>query len=43
MISNIIFDFGAVLVDWDPLHLFEPYFNDSEKTDFFLEKVCPYE
>ena len=43
MIRNIIFDFGAVLVDWDPLHLFEPYFNDSEKTDFFLEKVCPYE
>ena len=43
MISNIIFDFGAVLVDWDPMHLFEPYFNDSEKTGFFLEKVCPYE
>ena len=43
MIRNIIFDFGAVLVDWDPMRLFEPYFNDPDKTDFFLEKVCPYE
>lgn len=42
MIRNIIFDFGGVLVDWSPRHLFDPYFNDKEKTDFFLENVCPY-
>lgn len=43
MLKNIIFDFGAVLVDWNPRHLFEPYFNDKARTDYFLETVCPYE
>lgn len=42
MIRNIIFDFGAVLVDWNPRHLYAPYFNDEEKTAYFLETVCPY-
>lgn len=42
MIKNIIFDFGAVLVDWNPHHLFDPYFNDDEKCEYFLETVCPY-
>lgn len=42
MIRNIIFDFGYVLVDWDPHHLYDPYFNDPEKTGWFLENVCPY-
>lgn len=42
MIRNIIFDFGYVLVDWNPHHLYDPYFNDPEKTEYFLEKVCPY-
>ncbi len=43
MVHNIVFDFGAVLVDWNPRRLYEPYFNDSRKTDFFLEKICPFE
>ncbi len=42
MIRNIIFDFGYVLVDWDPHHLYDPYFNDPAKTEWFLENVCPY-
>jgi len=42
MIRNIVFDFGGVLVRWDPRNLYEPYFNDPEKTAFFLDKVCPY-
>ena len=42
MIRNIIFDFGYVLVDWNPHYLYDPYFNDPEKTEYFLEKVCPY-
>ncbi len=43
MIRNIIFDFGSVLVDWNPHHLYDSYFNDPEKTEFFLENVCPYD
>ena len=42
MIRNIIFDFGAVLLDWSPEHLFKPYFNDDEKMRHFLTEVCPY-
>ena len=43
MIKNIIFDFGAVLVDWDPQHLYLPYFGDAAKTAYFLTEICPYE
>lgn len=42
MIRNIIFDFGAVLVDWDPHHLYVPYFRDAEKAEWFLTEICPY-
>lgn len=42
MIRNIIFDFGAVLLDWSPEHLYKPYFNDDEKMRHFLAEVCPY-
>ena len=42
MIRNIIFDFGAVLVDWNPHHLFDSYFNDSQKCEYFLDVICPY-
>ena len=43
MIRNIIFDFGAVLVDWDPHHLYVPYFGDADKAEWFLTEVCPYQ
>ena len=42
MIRNIIFDFGAVLVDWDPHRLYIPYFGDAAKAEWFLTEVCPY-
>ena len=40
MIKNIIFDFGGVLVDWNPHYLFDSYFNDEEKCNYFIENVC---
>ena len=43
MIRNIIFDFGAVLVDWDPHHLYIPYFGNAQRADWFLTEICPYE
>ena len=36
MIRNIIFDFGSVLVDWNPERLYGPYFNDDAKMRYFL-------
>lgn len=40
MIKNIIFDFGAVLFDWNPHYLFDHYFGDPEKTDWFINNIC---
>ena len=40
---NLIFDFGGVLIDWDPHHLFDPYFGDRAQTDWFLANVCTME
>ena len=33
MTRNIIFDFGAVLVDWNPHYVFDNYFGDRDKAD----------
>lgn len=38
-IKNIIFDFGGVLMDWDPRYFFKDYFNDDEKMEFFLSNI----
>ena len=40
MIKNIVFDFGNVLVRWDPHFVFDPYFGDVEKAAWFIENVC---
>ncbi len=38
---NIIFDFGNVLVRWEPKRVFLPFFNNDEKEyDYFWEHVC---
>ena len=38
---NIIFDFGNVLVRWEPKKVVLPYFNYDEKEyDFFWEQIC---
>ena len=40
MISNIVFDFGGVLVDWNPEYLFKDVFSSKSELDHFLENVC---
>lgn len=40
MISTVIFDFGGVLVDWNPHYLYDPYFASREKADWFLANIC---
>ena len=41
VIKTIIFDLGNVLIDWNPLHVFnDTYFDSLEKRDFFLNHIC---
>ena len=40
MIRNIVFDFGGVIVDWNPEYLFKDVFNDRSELDHFLENIC---
>ena len=40
MIRNIVFDFGGVLVDWNPEYLFKDVFSDRSELDYFLENIC---
>ena len=42
MIKNIIFDFGGVLLDWNPHYLYDPYFGAVEKAEWFLTNICTY-
>ena len=40
--KNIVFDFGGVLVDWNPHHLYDKYFGSREKAEWFLSNICLY-
>lgn len=39
-VKNIIFDFGGVLMDWDPRYFFKDYFNDDERMEYFLKHIA---
>lgn len=38
-ITAIIFDFGGVLIEWDPRNLYRRYFDDPDAMEEFLEEV----
>lgn len=38
-ISTIIFDFGGVLVNWNPRSLYRDYFSDPQEMEEFLQEV----
>jgi 2-haloacid dehalogenase len=40
MINTIIFDLGAVLIDWHPHHLYKKIFTDEAEMNHFLENIC---
>jgi len=41
---TIVFDFGGVLMDWDPRYLFRGMFNGNEaRMEYFLQAVCSQE
>lgn len=39
-IKNIVFDFGGVLMDWDPRYYYKDYFQDDEKMEYFLNHIA---
>ena len=39
-IENIIFDFGGVLVDWNPRHLYKNHFKNENEMEHFLKNIC---
>ncbi len=42
-IKNIVFDFGGVLVDWNPRHFYKNDFSSNEEMEDFLANVCTTE
>ena len=43
MTDTIIFDFGGVLIDWNPKYLYRKIFETEEQVNWFLENICRYE
>ena len=43
MLNTINFDFGGVLVDWNPRYVFVPWFGDAARAEWFLSTICTYE
>ncbi len=39
-IKHIIFDFGGVLIDWNPVYLYNKLFEDESDMNFFLDNIC---
>ena len=39
-VESIVFDFGGVLIDWNPRYLYRQVFRDEEKMEYFLSHVC---
>jgi 2-haloacid dehalogenase len=42
-IDTVIFDFGGVLIDWNPRYLYRKIFKTEEAIEYFLDKVCSFE
>lgn len=42
-LKNIIFDFGGVLIDWNPIYLYRDVFETEQEMHYFLEHICRYE
>lgn len=39
-IDTVIFDLGAVLIDWNPEYLYRKIFDDEASMQHFLENIC---
>ena len=38
--KDIIFDFGGVLIDWNPRYLYRKIFQTEKEVEWFLDNVC---
>lgn len=36
---NVVFDFGGVLLDWNPRYLYKRYFTSLEEMEWFIENI----
>lgn len=41
--KTLVFDFGGVLVDWNPHYFFDEYFADPDKASWFISNICTSE
>ncbi len=39
-VATVVFDFGGVLLDWDPRYLYRTIFADPVEMEWFLANVC---
>lgn len=39
-IETVIFDFGGVLIDWNPKYVFRQVFDDEAEMNYFFEHIC---
>src|SRR4029078_6303569 len=39
-INSIIFDFGGVLVDWNPRYMYKDVFENNSEMELFLTQIC---
>lgn len=42
-IKNIIFDFGGVLIDWNPMYVYTDVFDSEEKARWFIDNITTLE
>lgn len=42
-VKNIVFDFGNVLIDWNPHYFYDNYFGDSKQSQEFIDTVITTE
>lgn len=41
--KTIVFDFGGVLIDWNPRNLYKKIFSSETEMEWFLENICTTE
>ncbi len=39
-VKAVVFDFGGVLIEWDPRRLYRKIFQNESDTEYFLKNVC---
>ncbi len=43
MINAVVFDLGAVLIDWNPEYLYREIIPDESERSYFLSEICNHE